>query len=182
MSLRQQSTGIYSSVGDISNETYLKLIVHSKSVLIVYFILILVTFMLLGEIIYNNPVNELSISKNTQNGIYAAIVIVGVINMLLILIGMRTRKMPSSQTTQYDQFGKRKKLYGNIIYTIFTIFQLLILILTIVIFYLTNPKVSTSRTGITLSSIIFINIAIIIYIWAFAMSRCDLLSRTTGQI
>ena len=177
MSLRP-TTGIYSSVGDIGNETYLKLIVHSKSVLIVYFILILVTFMLLGEIIYNNPVNQMSISKNTQNGIYAAIVIAGILNMLLIFIGMRTRRMSSTTNVQPDQFGKRKKLYGNIIYTMFTIFQLLILILTIVIFYMTNPQTSTSRKGITLSSIIFINIAIIIYVWAFAMSRCDLISRT----
>ena len=170
------STGYFSNRSTLIPGTtqYLKLIVHSKSVLVVYFILILVTFMMLGEIIYNNQGNEINVSKNTKNGIYAAIVIAGIINMFLIYFGMRTRNMAVSGDS--FQNNPRMRTYGKLIYSMFTVFQILILILTVVILIIANPKVSTSTKSITVTSIILINVAIIIYIWAFALSSCSYLS------
>jgi hypothetical protein len=135
-------------------------ITSNLSLVIVGYVLLMVTLILIvSEIALIYDPNRTS-DKNIEK-IYGIIVLLGFINIFLIFI----TKMKKTNLNESPGYG---------IVILFTIVQLAIISLSIYLTTLTKLTISLTRKIIILSSLLAINISIILFMWNFLISKCFL--------
>jgi hypothetical protein len=135
-------------------------ITSNLSIVIVGYVLLMVTLVLIvSEIALIYDPNRTSDKKIEK--IYGIIVLLGFINIFLIFIS-KIKKINLNEGPTYG------------IVFLFTLIQLAILFMNIYLTTLTNLTMTLTRKIIVISSLLAINISIILFMWNFLMSKCFL--------
>jgi small-conductance mechanosensitive channel len=154
----------------MSNRVY-KLSTQTNIVMFAYLLLMAVNHITLGETIFSDNLNfDTSIGKNLKmdthkrTWIFALIIFFTIINGFLFLL-LKEKKRPV--VTAYRQ--------SNIIPIMFTVFQFIILILTLSLYFILTPAETTLMKKIMTTLIFsFLNISVMLSTWGFASSRCSI--------
>jgi len=135
-------------------------ITNNLSIIIVGYVLLMVTLVLIiSEIALIYDPDRVSDKKLEK--IYGVIVLLGFINIFLIFFA-------KIKTTSLNE----KPSYSIVI--LFTLLQLAILSISIYLITLSNLTMTVLHKIIIMSSILAINISIILFMWNILMSRCFL--------
>jgi len=154
----------------LSNRVY-KLSTQTNIVMFGYLLLMVVNHMTLGETIFSENVkfdtsitNGLKLDANKRTWAFALIIFFTIINGFLFLL-LKEKKRPV--VTAYRQ--------SNIIPIMFTVFQFIILILTLSLYFILTPAETTLMKKIMTTLIFsFLNISVMLSTWGFASSRCSI--------
>jgi small-conductance mechanosensitive channel len=163
----------------LSNRVY-KLSTQTNIVMFGYLLLMMVNHMTLGETIFSDTVKfkvstettntanttntNLNLDENKRTWGFALIIFFTIINAFLFLL-LKEKKRPV--VSVYRQ--------SNIIPIMFTIFQFIILVLTLSLYFILAPT-ETTLTKKIMTSIVFtfLNISVMLSTWGFASSRCSI--------
>ena len=160
----------------LSNRVY-KLSTQTNIVMFGYMLLMVVNHMTLGETIFSDAVqfdttttttttttNNLKLDANKRTWAFALIIFFTIINAFLFLL-LKEKKRPV--VAVYRQ--------SNIIPVIFTIFQCIILILSLGLYFMLTPAETTLMKKIMTTLVFtFLNVSVMLSTWGFASSRCSI--------
>jgi hypothetical protein len=154
----------------LSNRVY-KLSTQTNIVMFGYMLLMVVNHMSLGEIIFSDSVKfdtattgSLNLDANKRTWAFALIIFFTIINAFLFLL-LKEKKRPV--VAVYRQ--------SNIIPVVFTIFQCIILILSLGLYFMLTPAETTlTKKVMTTILFTFLNVSVMLSTWGFASSRCSI--------
>jgi hypothetical protein len=148
-----------------------KLSTQTNIVMFGYLLLMVVNHMTLGETIFSDTVkfdttitNGFKMDANKRTWTFALIIFFTIINSFLFLL-LKEKKRPV--VTAYRQ--------SNIIPIMFTVFQSIILVLTLGLYFILTPHETTLIKKVMTTLIFsFLNISVMLSTWGFASSRCSI--------
>ena len=154
----------------LSNRVY-KLSTQTNIVMFGYMLLMVVNHMTLGETIFSDTVqfdtssaNGLKLDSNKRTWAFALIIFFTIINAFLFLL-LKEKKRPV--VAAYRQ--------SNIIPVVFTIFQCIILVLSLGLYFMLTPAETTLMKKIMTTLVFtFLNVSVMLSTWGFASSRCSI--------